>query len=168
METLNRKPFDHMIIQPMYDKAMVKYNKMIETDNGKKFFEHLAKSFVIDPEKNGDSISTVKDCDSENGIFKCDLTGQKLISESKFNEYKVIYNTKIDSLIKDEDESDEHYAIRFDMYRTSLRSSNPYAVDACLGYTYKTTDKILSYEALSALIDKTDEITAEPEKYGNL
>lgn len=165
-----KKLFEHAFSDAMYEKAMTKYRKMLETESGKKFFEHIAKAFYLNNfDKKDRTPTTVKTIEgSQTGLFRCDITGQKLISEYAMLDYQAIYETKLLSIVKTEDESEEQYNARLEMYKNALYSSNPYAINCNLGYTAPKTDKHLSIEAFKALKDICDEIIKNPAEYGLL
>lgn len=152
--------FEHEGIVAHYEKAMLKFNKMVETETGRKFFAHLVKAFL-----QSGTCKLVEHVDEPTGIIQCDLTHSKLVSNEEFNRFKAIYKAKISAFNKLEGETEEMFEARRDAYVMAFRSSNPYACDGCLAYTADKTDKILCAEALNALIDKDKEIRENPDKY---
>jgi len=152
--------FDHEGVMATYEKAMLKFTKMLETETGRKFFAHLVKAFL-----QSGTAKLVEHVDEPTGIIQCDLTHTKLVSSEEFERFKAIYKAKIAGFNKLEGETDDMFEARRDAYVMAFRSSNPYACDGCLAYTADKTDKILSAEAFNALIDKKKEIDENPEKY---
>lgn len=155
--------FDHEGVMATYEKALLKFTKMLETDTGRKFFAHLVKAFL-----QSGTTKLVEHVDEPTGIIQCDLTHTKLVSSEEFERFKAIYKAKIAGFNKLEGETDDMFEARRDAYVMAFRSSNPYACDGCLAYTAEKTDKILCAEALNALIAKKNEVEANPEKYAEV
>lgn len=155
--------FEHEGIVANYEKAMLKFSKMLETETGRKFFAHLVKAFL-----QSGTAKLVEHVDEPTGIIQCDLTHSKVVSHEEFERFKAIYKAKMSAFVKLDGESDETFEARRDAYILAFRSSNPYACDGCLAYTAEKTDKILCAEALNALIDKEKEVQADPEKYAEV
>lgn len=144
----------------LYEKAMLKYSKMIETETGRKFFAHLVKSFL-----QSNTTKLVEHVDEPTGIIQCDLTHCKVVSHEEYERFKAIYEAKMASFVKLDGETDDMFEARRDAYVLAFRSSNPYACDGYLAYTADKTDKVLCAEALNALIAKNKEITENPSQY---
>jgi hypothetical protein len=152
--------FDHDGVVATYEKAMLKFTKMLDTETGRKFFAHLVKAFL-----QSGTARLVDHVDDPTGIIQCDLTHTKLVSSEEFEKFKAIYKAKIAGFTKLEGETDDMFEARRDAYVMAFRSSNPYACDGCLAYTADKTDKVLCAEALNALIAKKNEVEANPDKY---
>lgn len=148
--------FKHECVQSLYDKAMTKYTKMIETEKGQKFFAHLVKAFIL-----SGTEALVDHFDSPSGLFKCDITNSKCISTEARDAFQNIVNQRLSMFERSEDESDEDYEIRKKAYFECLTTSNPYAVSNSVGYKAEKTDKLLCMEAMYALCDKYNQVTGE-------
>lgn len=155
--------FTHTLNQALYDKAMLKYGKMVETETGRKFFTHLVKAFI-----QSGTIRKVEDTESVSGLVVCDLTKSKLVTEKSQKEFHAVYKAKIATFGKLEGESDEAFEERRDAYLEAFKSSNPYAVNADFAYTADKTDKFLCMEAVNALTDKYNEVLKDKETYPEL
>jgi hypothetical protein len=155
--------FDHDGNVQYYEKALLKFTKMLETETGRKFFAHLVKAFL-----QSGTCKLVEHVDEPTGIIQCDLTHSKVVSNEEFERFKAIYKAKMATFVKLEGESDETFEARRDAYVMAFRSSNPYACDGCLAYTADKTDKVLCAEALNALIAKEKEVRENPEQYAEV
>lgn len=155
--------FQHEFNQELYDRAMMKYDKMIETESGQKFFTHLVKAFI-----HSGTEKKVEESEHPNGLLQCDLTKTKLIAVKSFEQFSATCKAKIASFVRNEGETDEQFELRHDMYLSALNSSNPYAVSASFGWIADKTDKVLCQEAMAALCDKYNSIIETYDKDSDL
>lgn len=155
---MSEPKFSHQFRQESYDKAMLKYDKMIETENGQKFLAHLIKAFL-----QSGTEHKVEDSEDGKGTLICDLTKSKVVTVKNFDSFKATYNAKIETFERNEGESDEQFTNRRDAYIEAFKSSNPYACNADFAYTADKTDKVLCHEAIDALATKFNAIKDDPK-----
>lgn len=153
--------FEHELNNELFDKALTKFMKALETEEGKKFITHLTKAFI-----HSGTVHEVTEAESE--FVKCDVTHAKLCTVKSMNAFQAVVKLRISQFTKLEGESDEQYEKRQSAYFDALRTSNPYAVGNCVAYTADKTDKILCTEAIQALTALYKKIESEKESYPQL
>lgn len=155
---MNEPKFSHQFRQESYDKAMLKYDKMIETENGQKFLAHLMKAFL-----QSGTERKVEDSEDGKGTLICDLTKSKVVTVKNFESFKATYKAKIETFERNEGEEDDQFENRRNAYIEAFKSSNPYACNADFAYTADKTDKVLCHEAIDALAAKFNAIKDDPK-----
>lgn len=158
-ETYKELVASHVIHEERLEKCLFKYHKMMETETGRKFLMHLIRAFGLPSSK----LQLITTCELPNGLIRCDLSGAKLIAYNNLVEYRDICERKISQFEKLENESDEAFNLRIDVYKEALKTTNPYAMNADLAYGCEKSDKIMSIEAINALKQVVEEIKSNPE-----